>query len=227
MKGTILLVDDETEIADLAKEILVKGGYRVKHVRDADAAIAFFKSDSADVALLDIEMPGISGIKLLKLLREDEKTADMPIIMITVLGDEANRIRGLQAGADDYLGKPFSPKELLARVEALLRRAHRAAQGSRVLQAGPIAIDVDRQEVSVAGERVKLTQAEFSLLSVLASRKGFVLTYQALSDVLSSGGRIMTSENLYAHVKNLRRQLGKAGDMIETVHGVGYKLVTP
>ena len=225
MAGHILIVDDAKDIAKLVQSILTDAGFKTTHVADADSAVARLKSDTYDLILLDIELGGISGLHLLEMLRKDPRTARMPVILMTVLGSESQKVRGLGAGADDYVVKPFSGKELLARVQALLRRSRSAAQPEDVIESGGVTLDLNRREVAVKGKRVKLTTMEFDFLALLVKHKGYVLSYRTLSETLSQGAQVMNSETLYAHIKNLRRSLGDAGKLIETVHGVGYKFV--
>lgn len=225
MKGRVLVVDDSKDIAKLVLSVVSEAGYSCEHAKNADAAFAKLQQESYDLMLLDVEMGGISGLKLLEMIRKEPRTANLPVILLTVLSSETHKVRGLAAGADDYLVKPFSSKELVARIEALLRRTRRVESPDQILSGGGVSVDLGRREAAVKGERVKLTVIEFNLLALLLSRKGYVLSYQALSDNLSEGAKVMTSETLYAHVKNLRRSLGEAGERIETVHGLGYKFV--
>ena len=223
MKGQILVVEDDASIGELVLTVLSQAGFRCRHVRSADAAAALLLREKVDLLLLDIGLPGISGIKLLQAVREEPGTAGLPVILISSRNRPVDKVAGLRAGADDYLGKPFTIAELLARAEAVLRRVDRPVEGLGPLEGGGVRLDLDRQEASVSGERVALRPLEFKLLSVLMRRKGFVFSYAALSEALSEGGKVMTSENLYAQTKNLRRALGRSGRLIETVHGVGYK----
>lgn len=219
----ILLVDDSTAIAQVVVPSLKQAGYSAVHAADANKAFAILKREKIDLLILDINMPGISGLQMLQLLKQDAATARLPVIMLTVHDDEKLKVQGLKGGADDYVTKPFSGPELLARVEALLRRSRDQGDLQRRLEGGPISVDLDRREVKAKGRCVVLTAAEFDLLCHLLRRKGHVLTYRALSDAMSDGGREVTSETLYAHVKNLRAKLGPAAEAIETVYGTGYR----
>ncbi len=220
----ILLVDDSTAVAQVVVPALKQAGYMAYHAPDANKGFAVLKRERIDLLLLDIDMPGISGLQMLQLLKQDEATARIPIIMFTVHEEEKLKVQGLKGGADDYIVKPFSGPELLARVEALLRRSRDQGDLQRRMEGGKISVDLDRREVKAAGKRVSLTAAEFDLLTILMRRKGHVLTYRALSDAMTDGGREVTSETLYAHVKNLRAKLG-AADAIETVYGTGYRFL--
>ena len=224
--ATILIVDDDPEVVELLGPALKAAGYKVRTAANADQAFSVLTGDMVDLLLLDYQLPGISGLKLLEILKQDPRTASLPVIMQTLRGAEADKVAGLRTGADDYLAKPFSVKELLARVEALLRRARHQGRTGRVMEAAGIRVDLDSREVTAKDKTAELTGIEFDLLVRLIQRPGQVLTYQVLSEALSEGSRIMTSENLYSHVKNLRRKLGSAGERIETVYGIGYKFDT-
>jgi DNA-binding response OmpR family regulator len=223
MSASILLVDDSQSIADLIIPVIKAAGYRILHVTSADAAMAAMRQDSFDAMLLDISLPGISGLKLLDIIKEDPKTAHLPVIMISVESKEATKLKALGSGADDYLVKPFSTKELLARLGALLRRVNNAGRLSNVLSGGNITIDVDKREVIADNQRVLLSSTEFDLLMMFLQRQGHVINYSTISEILSRGSKETTSANIYQHIKNLRSKLGESGQLIETVHGVGYR----
>jgi DNA-binding response OmpR family regulator len=227
MKTSVLLVDDDRSISELVVTSLRQSGYKVQWKENVSEALEFLEHEEADIVLLDVQLPGISGFKMLEMLKERPKTARLPVIMLTVLGDEGHKVKGLSGGADDYLTKPFSPKELVARIEALMRRARNDGMTRTILEAGGIRVDADTQEVVAKGRRVILTKAEFLILSHFLKRKGFVLSYQNLAGAMCEGNddRIVTSETLYTHIKNLRKKLGPAGDMIESIRGMGYKFV--
>ena len=224
MKTTILVVDDQREIALVVESALKKVGYLVHHALSADRALEWLKDNTPDLFLLDIELPGVSGLKLLEIIRETDKTAGVPVIMLTVLSGESHKVKGLKTGADDYLVKPFSTPELLARVEALLRRSRNAGKMTNVIEIGPFRLDLDRMEMRVSGERLTLTAAEIELMSLFMHRKETVLTNQALAAALSKHGKEVTSGSVYTHIKNLRAKLGPHGKLIESVYATGYKL---
>ncbi|MBI5200921.1 MAG: response regulator transcription factor [Elusimicrobia bacterium] len=225
MSAKILLVDDSAAIAQVVIPSLKQEGYQAFHAADANKGFALLKREKIDLLLLDIDMPGISGLQMLQLLKQDEATARLPVILFTVHAEDKLKVQGLKGGADDYITKPFSGPELLARVHALLRRSRDQGDVQRRLEGASLSVDLDRREVTAKGKRVTLTAAEFELLTILMRRKGHVLTYRALSDAMSEGGREVTSETLYAHVKNLRAKLGGAAGAIETVYGTGYRFL--
>jgi two-component system OmpR family response regulator len=221
MQYKILLIDDSVEIAALVVGFLKSAGYAVKHVVRAEEGLDWLKKEQVDLLLLDVELPGISGFKVLELLKKDSKTASIPVIMITVRNEEASKVGGLRGGADDYLVKPFSRPELLARVEALLRRVHNAGHLGSVVVGGDISLDMKSKTASSEGKRVNLTSVEFDLLALLISGKGQVFTFQAIAEKL--GNPSWTSNNLSVHVKNIRAKLGAPGKKIESVHATGYR----
>lgn len=221
--ASVLLVDDDRGILESLEPTLAHAGYSVRCARTADQAFAHMNGGVVDLVILDVELPGLSGIELLKIVRRHPKFSRVPVLMLTMHGRDSEKVTGLRTGADDYLVKPFSLKELMARVEALLRRSRHDGRPQSVLEAGGIRIDMDSREITSHDDPVELTPMEFALLTRFIERKGLVFTYQALSETLSEGARIMTSDNVHAHVKNLRRKLGKSGELIENVHGIGYK----
>lgn len=223
MGAKILVVDDDEVIADLLKAVLKAAGFTVHCVGNADSAFAFLRQDHADLVVLDICLPGISGLKLLELLRQEPRTSGLPVMLLSALGAEDSKVRGLVGGADDYMVKPMSPNELVARVISLLRRTRNGGQREETAAAGGIQVNFDRQEVLVQGRRVDLTRAEFELLATFMRRPGYVLSYENLSRQVSGPVAPMTSGNLYAHIKNLRRKLGRQGGLIRTVYGTGYR----
>ena len=223
MKATVLIVDDDHGVAKLVRDALKDEGYRAYHADTADKALAFLKEDATDVALLDVELPGVSGLKLLEIIREDPRTAGLPVIMITVKSDQPTKLKGLRGGADDYLAKPFTLAELIARIEALLRRVNRGGRTSGLVRAKEIEVDVERRQARVKGKKLDLTAVEFDLLCLLMRREGRVLTYRNISDGLTGGAKDIASETIYVHIKNLRKALGPLGDKIETLRGIGYR----
>ncbi len=166
-------------------------------------------------------LPDADGLELCRFLKNKEETRDIPIIMLTAKSEEVDRVLGLEMGADDYISKPFSVRELVARVKAVLRRIHRPVE--TILKGGPIILDLDKHEVWLGEQRIDLTPVEFNLLKILLSRKGWVFTRDRLLDLLWSGEKIVTERTIDVHIRNLRNKLGEAGDRIKNVRGIGYK----
>jgi two-component system, OmpR family, alkaline phosphatase synthesis response regulator PhoP len=228
MAARILVVEDDPDIAALVTRYLDKAGYiseRAASGRDALTAVA---ARPPDLVVLDLMLPQVDGLEVCRVIRGNEATAGMPIIMLTARADESERIVGLELGAYDYLAKPFSPAELVARVRALLRRAHRTAgPGPRPLAYGPIAIDTDRHVVSLGGRDVTLTAKEFLLLQYLLQHRGRVLSRDVLlTDVWGyryTGG----TRTVDVHVRRLREKLPILAECLVTVKQFGYKLTDP
>ncbi len=223
MKASILVVDDDPKMSELMSSVLKQEGYKIHVAEAADEAFAFLKKELPDLILLDIDLPGLSGLKLLEIIKSEPRTAPLPVIMVSVQDSESYKMKGFSGGADDYLIKPFSLKELLARVAALLRRTQRAGQPAKVVEAGGISIDFDRREVQAGKKLVTLTPTEFELLALLIQRKGVVFNYSAIADHLSASEKAITSGNMYVLVNGIRKKLGPLGERVATVHGIGYK----
>ncbi len=221
----ILVIEDEQDLASLLEYNLKADGHEVEVARAGAAGVARHKSFKPDLVLLDLMLPDIAGTEVARLIRETE-TRRTPLIMVTARGEETDRVKGLELGADDYVVKPFSVKELLLRVKAVLRRhGEEPAPAAKMLGAGDIALDVARHEVRVKAVPVVLTALEFRLLKTFLERPGRVQTRETLlSDVWGIDADI-TTRTVDTHIKRLREKLGTAGDIIETIRGVGYKLV--
>ncbi len=224
MPKTILIVDDEPDVVKLLDYHLTKADYDVVSARDADAAAALMRKQLPDLVILDIMLPGDDGFDVCKRLRQDPATARVPVLMLTAKAEESDRVLGLEVGADDYVTKPFSPRELVARVKALLRRSEVATEPGEVVQAGAVTIDAGRRSVTLAGKPVSLTLTEFNILKALADRRGRVLSRTDLIAVARGEDVEVTDRTVDVHVVALRRKLGRHGDLIETVRGVGYRL---
>ncbi len=223
----ILVVEDEQDLASLVEYNLRSDGHQVDVAQSGASGVSKFKATRPDLVLLDLMLPDISGTEVARLIRgADGKRT--PIIMVTARGEEADRVKGLEMGADDYVVKPFSVKELLLRVKNVLRRQEDApAKPAAVLKAPGIVLDTDRHEVRVDDKPVVLTHMEFKLLRTFLERPGRVQTRETLlSDVWGIEADI-TTRTVDTHIKRLREKLGAQGDCIETIRGVGYKLVTP
>ena len=222
--SSILVVEDDPDIANLIAHFLKKAGHEVKLLTSGTAVIAQLRTAPADLVILDLMLPGMDGLLVCQALRADSATASIPVIMLTARGDEADRIAGLELGADDYVTKPFSPKELVARVAARLRR-HASGVTAGVVQYGTISIDADRHIVTLDGAVVKLTAKEFLLLQYLVLHRGRVLSRDILlTDVWGyqyTGG----TRTVDVHIRRLREKLPVLNQAIETVKQFGYKLV--
>ena len=214
----ILVIDDELKIARLVRDYLVEAGFDVVSAHDGPGAVAAARSHQPDLIVLDLGLPGFDGLDVTRRIRS---TSAVPIVMLTARTEETDRIIGLELGADDYIVKPFSPRELVARVKAVLRRAQ-GQVASQVLRTGSLVIDLERRRVESRGETVDLTTTEFDLLVVLVSQPGRVFTRSQLLDSLHGMSFESYERAIDSHIKNLRRKLG-AGH-IDTVYGVGYKL---
>jgi DNA-binding response OmpR family regulator len=221
--STVLVVEDELEIARIVRDYLARAGFEVIVVGDGDSALASVRNARPDLVVLDLGLPGRDGLDV---AREVRRRSDTPIVMLTARGEEADRIVGLELGADDYVVKPFSPKELVARVRAVLRRTSAAGRGDEIVRVGDVAIDAGRMRVDVGDRAVELTPTEFSLLLTLARQPGRVFTRSQLLDAVHGVAIESYERAIDAHVKNIRRKLEpdpRAPRYVQTVHGVGYR----
>jgi two-component system, OmpR family, alkaline phosphatase synthesis response regulator PhoP len=222
--SSILIVEDDADIAELIGRYLERAGHRVERLTSGSDVMPRLRKQPVDLVILDLMLPGVDGLLVCQALRADPATAATPVIMLTARGEESDRVSGLELGADDYVTKPFSPKELTARVTALLRRATRAAASSGVTRYGPITIDPDRHQITLGDEEVKLTAKEFLLLLYLVQHRGRVLSRDLLlTDVWGyqyTGG----TRTVDVHIRRLREKLPVLADAIETVKQFGYKL---
>jgi DNA-binding response OmpR family regulator len=223
----ITIVEDEDDIRALVCAGLKKERFRVREYADGKGFLSSLRSEKPDLVILDVMLPDTDGFAICRGMRADRALASIPVIMLTARAEEADRILGLELGADDYVTKPFSPKELAARVKAVLRRASPEASRSRLELADGLLIDTDTLEVTLHGERLELTQAEFRILHLLATRIGWVFSREKILDHLWGDEKNVTDRSVDVHVKHLRDKLGPAGKMIANVRGVGYKIVAP
>ena len=226
-KKRIVVVEDERDLAELVAMRLAKEGYAAEVIGDGAEALSRIRANRPDLVLLDIMLPGMQGTQVAAALRDNPATADVPILMLTAKGEDADVVLGLHVGADDYVTKPFSMSVLMARIAALLRRASvgDGPGGGDVLTVGEIRIDRGRHRVDVAGEQITLTLTEFRLLEALASTsRGRVLSRNQLMDKALGEDVIVTDRTIDVHVTNLRRKLGQAKRHIETVRGLGYRI---
>ena len=223
-KAKIYIVDDEEDILDLVEYNLTKEGYEVELFTTGEEILRKVKKDIPDLILLDLMLPGVDGLDVCKVLKHTPDTANIPIIMLTAKGEEADIVTGLELGADDYIPKPFSTKILLARVKAVLRRKNRnKAETMEVIRIHDLMIHPGRREVLVKDKPVNLTYTEFSLLYFLAQRPGWVFTRYQIVDALRGEDYPVTERSVDVQVVGLRKKLGHAGKYIETVRGVGYR----
>jgi DNA-binding response OmpR family regulator len=224
MPHRILIVEDHADIAELIVHSLHKAAYDTDVITSGGAVVPRLLAAPADLVILDLMLPGMDGLLVCQAIRQEPAIAATPIVMLTARGDESDRIRGLELGADDYVTKPFSPKELVARVTALLRRVHRPAGAGTVLRYGPIVIDIDRHLVTTGPDEVHLTAKEFLLLRYLIEHRGRVLSRDVLlTDVWGyqyTGG----TRTVDVHIRRLREKLPILGRAIHTVKQFGYKL---
>lgn len=222
----VLVVDDESDVTELLEYKFKQAGFAVRALNDPLRVIGLARDLRPDLIVLDVMMPELSGIQLLRMIRADALLRDTPVMFLTAKGETEDRLKGLETGADDYLAKPFDARELLLRAQALLRRAKSTAVSPETrLAAGPIVLDLERHEVTASGKRVDLTATEFKLLRLLVERKGRVQSRdQLLTDVWNYSPDLET-RTVDTHMRRLREKLGKAGETIETVRGVGYRAI--
>jgi two-component system phosphate regulon response regulator PhoB len=220
----ILVVDDEPDILSVLVYHLSREGYRVRTAVNGPGALATAEADRPDLIILDLMLPGMDGYEVLQRLRSEEKTQAIPVILLSARREEEERVKGFQVGADDYITKPFSARELALRVEALLRRskAEPVATGRR-LTVGPVEIDREAHRAFSAGSEVELTPLEYRLLEVLLERRGRVQTRRQLLQAVWDTNAAIETRTVDMHVARLRTKLGDAAPLIETVRGVGYR----
>jgi phosphate regulon transcriptional regulator PhoB len=221
----ILVVDDEADLVELVSYNLRKDGFIVDSASDGETALTKVRKGKYDLAILDLMLPGIQGMELCRILRNDSKTARLPIIMLTAKGEEVDRILGLEMGADDYMTKPFSPRELIARVKAVLRRSTEKPVHEKILKTGDIEIDTERYTVSIKGKPVKLSATEFKLLFFLAERKGKVFSRGQLLDAIWRDEAFVEPRTVDVHIRRLRANIEEDPahpGYIKTMRGIGY-----
>lgn len=224
-KAKILLIEDEPDILEVLDYNLTREGYKVDSCQNGEDGLKLAIRTNPDLVLLDLMLPGLDGIEICRALKEDPTTKAIPVIMVTAKGEESDVVLGLGVGADDYVAKPFSPRELVARIKAVLRRGPvREVQTSksRVVR-GPIQIDMDRHELLVNGKSVEVTPTELKLLHFLASHPGRVFDRSHIMSRVIGQDAVVIDRNVDVHVRAVRTKLGKHRDLIETVRGVGYR----
>ncbi len=222
----IAVLDDEPDIVELLSVQLKNASFKVRGFNNAEKLLRFLSEKKPNLILLDLMLPDMDGLDVCKQLKSNDAYKDIPIIMLTAKGEETDKIIGLELGADDYITKPFSPKELIARVRAVLRRISdsQVKEIDRIDISDDLVIDLDRYEVLVKGKPVQLTSTEFRILNILAERKGWVFSREKILDKLWGHEKIVVDRTVDVHIRNLREKLGKPGNLIKNVRGVGYKL---
>ncbi len=224
-KESILVVEDESSILELVTFNLKKDGYAVEGVETGEEALEAAATEDLDLIILDLMLPGVDGLSVCKKLKADPETAGIPIVMLTAKSEEADIVTGLELGADDYITKPFSPRVLLARVRAVLRRSEKEVpDNDSVIKVHDLTIHPGRHEVLLNDEPVDLTNTEFQLIHMLARRPGWVFTRDQIIDNIRGRDYPVTDRSVDVQIAGLRKKLGEASDCIETVRGVGYKM---
>jgi len=224
MNELIAIIDDEPDILELVSLHLIKSGFKVKKFLNAENFFKFLSQKIPDLIILDLMLPDSDGIEICKYLKSNENFNSIPIIMLTALSSEADRILGLEIGADDYVTKPFSPRELVARVKAVLRRRTEKQLSSQIKIGNILLIDFNKYQVYVENKEIDLTSTEFRILKILAQKKGWVFTRDQILYHLWGHDKAVLDRTIDVHIKSLREKLGKAGKFIKSVRGVGYKI---
>ncbi len=223
-KERILIIEDEEEIASLIQYNLEREGYRVTVVSDGNDAPSAFREQRPDLALLDLMLPGLSGLDICRIVKSDSDTKAIPVIMLTAKGEESDIVAGLELGADDYITKPFSPRILIARVRACLRRAKGVeSDDSKIMTFDNLTLHAGKHIALVDNEPLDLTVTEFRILHLLARKPGWVLTRYQIVDSVHGENHPVTDRSVDVQIVSLRRKLGSAGALIQTVRGVGYR----
>jgi two-component system phosphate regulon response regulator PhoB len=225
-RAKVVIIEDEPDIVEVISYNLKREGYQVSASNRGDEGLSLVRNQSPALVLLDLMLPGTDGLSICQQLKADPITRDIPIIIVSAKGEESDVVIGLGLGADDYIAKPFSPRELLARVKAVLRRGPvRDDQQKERIQIKDLMIDTTRHEVNIAGEQVKLTSTEFKLLFQLASQPGRAFSREQLLNRVVGEGVIVVDRNIDVHIRSVRKKLGAYSQMIQTIRGVGYRFL--
>ena len=219
----ILVVDDEEDILELVRYNLEREGYRIIGASSGEEAMEKVSHESPDLIVLDLMLPGIDGLEVARRLRKDENSHTIPIVMLTAKGEESDIVTGLELGADDYVTKPFSPRVLVARIKAVLRREKEPEEVDRLIQRDKMTIDTAKRKVDVDGRDIDLTYTEFQILLYLSRRPGWVFTRTQIVDAVRGDDYPVTDRSVDVQIVGLRKKLGRYGYYIETVRGVGYR----
>lgn len=223
---TIAIIEDDIDILELIALHVQKAGFKAKKFTDGEGFFRYLSTNKPDLLILDLMLPDMDGLEICKSLRSDTKTSKIPIIILTAKIDEADRVIGLELGADDYITKPFSPRELIARIKAIFRRIYGEEKPNILTIADIITIDVNKMEVYVAEQRVDLTPTEFKILETLSEKPGWVFSREQLLNAIGGIERSVSDRTIDVHIRNLRSKLGKAGKLIKSVRGIGYKIIS-
>ena len=222
-KPKIVVIEDEVDILEVINYNLLKEGFDVCSALDGEEGLALIKKEVPDLVLLDLMLPGLDGIEICRKLKTDYSTRSIPIIMVTAKGEESDIVLGLGMGADDYMVKPFRPRELMARIRSVLRRGDFIEEGEGLVSIDELVIDINRHEVKLEGKKIVLTAMEFKLLHFLASHPGQVFTRENLLNHVSSDDTFIIDRNIDVHIRSIRKKLNKHRELIETIHRVGYR----
>ena len=223
-KESVLIVEDDPDIVELLQYTLEREGYPVLIARDGEKGLVEAKRRKPGLIVLDLMLPGLDGLEVCRALKAEDSTRSIPVVMLTAKGEESDVVLGLEFGADDYMRKPFSPRELVARIRAVLRRGQPATEAKLRIELGGVVLDKERFEVTVDGEVVMFTRSEFRLFWTLARHPGRVYSREDLVERLTDGEAVILDRNIDVHVSSIRKKIGDHGDMIATVRGVGYKI---
>jgi DNA-binding response OmpR family regulator len=223
----ILVAEDEPDVLNLVALNLQRAGFEVLKAEDGEKALELARTELPGMVILDVMMPGLTGLEVAKQLKFQPATARIPILMLTAKADEVDRIVGLELGADDYVTKPFSPREVVLRVQSILRRSEVVPESAEELRVGPIHVDCTRHEVRIGGELLDFTATEFKLLVVLMERCGRLQSREVLLNDVWGYESVIDTRTVDTHIRRLREKLGPAADLVETVRGFGYRMVAP
>jgi len=226
-RKTVLVADDEPDVLNLVAMNLQRAGFDILKAADGEQALRMARDEEPDLVILDLMMPALSGLEVAKLLKQSPSTARIPVLMLTAKSDEVDRIVGFELGADDYVTKPFSPRELVLRVQSVLRRMDSAPESADALTVGVIEVDRVRHEVRIEGKPLDFTATEFKLLTVLMERCGRLQSREKLLNDVWGYESAIDTRTVDTHIRRLREKLGVAAELVETVRGFGYRMVAP
>lgn len=222
---TVAIVDDEPDIVELVSIHLKKSGYKTAEFENGQEFLEYLKNNTIDLVILDLMLPDSDGFEICKYIKSESEFSNIPVIMLTARSDETEKILGLELGADDYVTKPFSPRELVARVKAVLRRNEKSTEDVNKIYIGnSLIIDLNKYEVRIADKKIELTSSEFRILNLISTKKGWVYSREQILNYLGVSGKGVLDRTVDVHIKNLREKLGEYGQYIKNIRGVGYKL---